>query len=187
MTDIKVCQWLLLILNSCGMPNEDLIIGKVPTVATKTDLDRGNHGRRNFRQLSPTISKFTRNFIGSGRQRFLCYAQVSYDKQSCHWGTGPSNPLDKIFLGGGPGENMYNKNCKLPNIFLDGVWVVLNTDDTNKKCLSSSRKGLGKLKLRNCKMTVRLTASFKVPDTNESSHFEAFLEVVKVWYIYYMI
>ena len=66
------------------MPNEDLIIGKVPTVATKTDLDRGNHGRGNFRQLSPTISKFTRNFIGSGRQRFLCYAQVSYDKQSCH-------------------------------------------------------------------------------------------------------
>ena len=95
-------------------------------------------------------------------------------------GTGPSNPLDKIFLGGGPGENMYNKNCKLPNIFLDGVWVVLNTDDTNKKCLSSSRKGLGKLKLRNFKMTVRLIASFKVADTNESSHFEAFLKVVKV-------
>ena len=62
-------------------------------------------------------------------------------------GNGPSKPLDKIFLGGGPGENMH-KYCKLPNIFLGGVWVVLNSDDTNKKCLSSTRKGLGKLKLR---------------------------------------
>ena len=75
-------------------------------------------------------------------------------------GGGTSKPLDKIFVGGEIETNIKHKNCPMPNIFLGGVWVVLNSDDTNKKCLSSSRKGLGKLKLdKFIKMSVGLLVS----------------------------